>query len=449
MLWLVRHPLRTGTGTALVAAAVLAAGASILAQSPPPSPPAPPRDVADILAGLRAAAFPARRNAVRACRGRNEPELLDALRESAASDPHPTIRAFALDELAAARVPDLFEVARDALGRETVPFSTEAALRALGASGDPRAFALLVPHLDGPHAGPAALGLGALGDVRAFDLVARLLDRDPEGDWRKQDALAAAARALVQLDRDAGVDLLLARFASGPELAGAAVGALADQPLPRVRQAMLAALEADDPAVRRAAARVLAAVVDATCMGKLFDLLDSEPDMAIELAPVLGRSGFTPAAQPLCARLLHEEDGACRLALATALRSLRDPAIAPDLLRALARESDALVRVELVAALGAQGNALAVARLLELVDDDTVTRQRPELSRILAYPYNVRLGDVATWAAATLVDGREPFPVETLSAFPRPAPRQACAEVHARLLAWWKSLDDRDRYGDR
>src|SRR5690606_31494314 len=122
------------------------------------------------------------------------------------------------------------------------PFPTEAALRALGASGDPRAFAFLVPHLDGPHAGPAALGLGALGDVRAFDLVARLLDRDPDGDWRKQDALAAAARALVQLDRDAGVDLLLARFASGPELAGAAVGALADQPLPRVRQAMLAAL---------------------------------------------------------------------------------------------------------------------------------------------------------------------------------------------------------------
>src|SRR5690606_7457883 len=122
MHWLVRHPLRTGAGSALAAVAVLAPRASIRPPTPPPppaSPPAPPgrpRGVADILAGRHAAAFPARRSGVRACRGRSEPELLDALGEASASDPHPTVRAFALDELAAARVPDLFEVARDALG---------------------------------------------------------------------------------------------------------------------------------------------------------------------------------------------------------------------------------------------------------------------------------------------------------------------------------------------
>lgn len=394
-----------------------------------------------------------RRDAVRACHGRQDQDLLDALRDLVRRDAHPTVRAFALDALSANRVADLFAVASEALAREPGTYPGEAAVRALGVCGDRRAFGLLVAQLEGPHAGRAALSLGAIGDARAFDPVATLLERalarDLERDWRARDDAEQAARSLVMLDPDRGVDALLARFGDDAAWAAVAAPALAGQPLPRVRKAMLAALDATDAGIRRAAARVLAGVVDSTCIGKLLDILEHDADMTLAIAPVLGRSGFAPAAGPLCARLLVEENAEHRLALAEALRGLVDPAIGPDLLRALARELDDRVRVQIVAALGRQGNVRVVAALMQLVDDATFTAQPQELSTILAFPHNVRLGDVAVWAAALLVEGKVEFGVEELSSFRQRTSNAQCATTRVRLQAWWKTVADKSRYGGR
>ena len=408
-----------------------------------------PRDAAHILAELREPGFAVRRDAVRACHGRHEPELLDALRHLVRHDPHPTIRAFAVNALSANRVPDLFAVASEALAREPDTYPGEAAIRALGACGDRRAFDLLVAQLEGRHAGRAALSLGAVGDARAFDPVATLLERDLERDGRARHDAEQAARALTMLDTDRGVDALLARFRDGARWAAVVAPALAEQPLPRVRKAMLAALDTTDPWTRRAAARVLEGVVDATCMGKLLDVFEHDPDMIVAIAPVLGRSGFAPAAGPLCARLLVEENTERRLAVAAALRGLSDPAIGLDLLRALARELDDRVRVQIVAALGKQGNVRVVAALMKLVDDPTFTDQPLELSTILGFPHNVRLGDVAVWAVAMLVEGKVDFGVEELSSFRQRISHAECAATRLRLQAWWKTVADRERYGGR
>src|SRR5688572_18484881 len=170
-----------------------------------------------LLAALRAKDFPTRRDAVWGCRGNSDPQVLTALRETAQGDRHPNIRAFALEVLIAARPADLFDLLQQVLERDKDMFPRQVALLGIGQTRDPRACDLLLPRLEGPEAAFAARGLGALGDARAFAPLTRLLETRSE-QMPVRDHVPAA---LLALDRERGVDHLLALFAGSDELVGA------------------------------------------------------------------------------------------------------------------------------------------------------------------------------------------------------------------------------------
>jgi len=76
------------------------------------------------------------------------------------------------------------------------------------------------------------------------------------------------------------------------------------------------------------------------------------------------------------------------------------------------------------------------ARLL----DESRSDQAPELSRILPYPSNAAVCDVAWWAARRILDGAEPCPVESLSRLGAGAPLRSKQERTALRAAIQKEV---------
>jgi HEAT repeat protein len=123
-----------------------------------------------------------------------------------------TIQAWGIELLGWANVPE----ARDRLvGLVKDPYRRESAIRALAASGDPRAVDLCIEALSDQDWGcraAAAEGLGKLGDKKAFDaLVKALKDKTTNVRGAAVEALAKlgdkrATRPLIQLVEDWTVD---------------------------------------------------------------------------------------------------------------------------------------------------------------------------------------------------------------------------------------------------
>jgi HEAT repeat protein len=209
---------------------------------------------------------------------------------------------------------------------------------------------------------------------------------------------------------------------------------------------MTALLATRDVDLRAVALDVLSAVGNGDTVPHLVRLFVREPGDRARVAFVL-EALLARGTAPLLAETLESTaEPEVRRALAKALGTLRDPASLEALVRALQKETDDLARVRLLEALGRLGEKRALASVMRLVDDGAVTRQPMQVSSIWVFPWNARVGDVAVWAAASLVEGTPPFALEGLSAFPEPPPSAQVEAVRARVKAFWAEHAGEARY---
>jgi hypothetical protein len=162
-------------------------------------------------------------------------------------------------------------------------------------------------------------------------------------------------------------------------------------------------------------------------------------------AEALAAAGDRGSASFLASFLLQEREATTRRAIVKALGELGEAREVPRIVTALEREDDDLFRILALATLAKLGDRRAVATAMARIDDVAMTEQSPDISSIRPFPWNVRVGDVAVWTAATLRDGKPPFAVETLSQFPRPAPREAIEKLRAELAKWWRELGEEEK----
>ncbi len=403
---------------------VLAVGVSVAGEE------APATDA--VLRGLGSADFASRRDAVWSARDHPDPVYLAPLLRMARQDPHANVRAFAIEALARYEDERIVPTVLDALAKDASPGPQRAALTTLGRTGDPRAYAPLIDHLEAGRIGGAALrGLAVLGDARAFAAALALWDAHPDDPWIAD----AAPAALVSLSPDRGREALLDRFSRVPPWARRAVVAvLSSMDDAAVRAAMARALTAEDPGLRDGAIRVLGAIGDGPTDARLLDRFRKAPADRPALADALGRRDVHEAVPDLAEALAAKDttkEG--RRAIAAALGALGDPRAVPALATVFPTEDDPVAAVEEAVALGRLGDERALGPLRTAMDDPRVSTQSPHVSAVWPYPHNVRVGDAAVWAVATIREGRPPFPVDALSAFPTPPrPSAAAALSEAR-----------------
>ena len=403
-----------------------------------------PQDAAALLARLEAPDFATRRDALLDCRGRREPEIRAAVLRHAQTDPHPNIRGFAWAALGELRDPNLVPKLMTAIGNDTNIFPRESACEALGKTKDPRAFDALATALAGDAAVGAVRGLAELGDARAFPLLAAVFEREIAKPSRFIPRVTEVVPgALVRLDRDAATAVLLRVFPRAESGALMLImQTLRELRTQQVRSAMVEQLGSPDSLHRRAAVNVLGSVGDASCVRPLLDLFANDAALRADCAEALGSQGDRRAAAPLIAALGARPDAKERRSLYGALGALHAPEAFAPLVKALGREDDAVAAVVLARALGTLGDRRAVAALLAKLDDVRTSRQPREISSIWGFPWNVRVSDAATWAAAKLAFGAEPCKVEQLSKFPSPVGPESIAAARRRLTEWWEKLSD-------
>ncbi len=388
-----------------------------------------------VLQGFSARSFGVRRDAVWAARDHPDPTYLERLLVLARTDPHPNIRAWALQALVGYDDERVLPTLRAALAEDPNPFPQDVALESLGKLRAPGAFDTLTAHLAPGSRGTAVMrGLAALQDPRGFDVVLEFWDAQREDPY----VAPAAPGVLVAMDRERGRVACLERFTSAPEAhrhwLETTLAALDDA---AVRKAMAGHLGSSNAHVRRSAARVLGATGDPATDQLLLARFQELPEDRVVLARAIGRRGV-PDAAPVLAKALAGEgtSPALRAALAEALGALGDARGVETLTQALPREADPLAAVQIAVALGRIADARARDALRALVDDDRVSRQPRTISSVWGFPWNCRVGDAAAWGWASITDGAPPFGYEDLSGFPEPpaeSARDDLAGLRARL----------------
>jgi HEAT repeat protein len=390
----------------------------------------PPASADALLRQLSSPDYGTRREAVLAVEGRTEETLLARVLELAGHDPHPNIRAAAV-------------LARLA-GTDEWPGPRQSAYVSLGRLRDARAYDLLLAGLsDDNVAAYAARGLGLLGDARALPGIQELIETKPSAPCVAQ----MGPEAVLLLSPTDGETWLLAHLDSAPGVLRQGIAwALEAHPSEDARRAMIALLARPDADLRAVCLQVLAKVGKADCIPALLDLFAREPGDRARVVPVLESVRAVDSTPLLVKTLALAEDPQLRRAIAHALGAFRRPETLRPLVQALAAEKDGLTQVQLLVALGDLGDAHALSVVMEHADDPLITSQPPEISSIRPFPWNARVGDVAVWAAATLVDGRAPFDVQALSAFPAPRPTQQMQAQRERLGRFWATHAADPRY---
>lgn len=325
---------------------------------------------------------------------------------AALGDPDANVRFHAIESLGRLRA----DAAVDALA--TIAESGDfflgfAAIEALARIRDPRVAPRLLPLLAQPAFRDATAGaLRELGDERTLEPLAKTIDHAPEAAPAVIAAVAAIGERLAADDVDASAivrsafsdagrrQLLSLADAAAPEvrLAAArvlgwiggtaaltALGRLLHDDASRdaaldglVRHeeaavdALLAALAADDPAVRHAAITGLGRIGSGQAIPSLVHRLD-DPESAIAASGALARIGSPDAFEPLF-RLTGHPDAALRLAAIGALSSIGHPDL-PARALALLDHPDPLSRESAVRIAGYFGYPEASERVLALTRD--------------------------------------------------------------------------------
>jgi HEAT repeat protein len=372
-------------------------------------------DVEALLSDLESPDFQTRRKAVLACEGRPEPEIFERLLVMAREDDHPNIRGFVADVLPSFDDPRVFPLLVEMVDSESRwPGPRQSALVALGRTGDPRAYDVLIARLgaDPQTAAYAAKGLGLLGDERAFDRLLTLFDAHPEDGW----VGPAASEALGRIDPERASAAMLERFG---ELSEAALFY---------------------------AANVLAKCGDEKASPKLAaHLLSGDESRRRAAIVALGGIGGEVAVDVLLRHLAKTGEDVA--AVARAIRDCGDASCAPKIVRALAKEEDPATKMVLMETLGVLGNRRAVRILAGHLTDETFVAQPPWMSSIGTFPLNTRVNAAAWWAIRSILDGHPPVPLESLSAlFGEPPAQEKIEDGIRELLAWWEAHSGETEY---
>jgi HEAT repeat protein len=258
----------------------------------------------------------------------------------------------------------------------------------LGCVGDPSADAI-APLASAALRDPdesvrthAARALAAGGSAAATSLVARLLDGADHD---------RTVRLLAALGAPAIEALVTALEGEDPAVRWAAVGALEDIASEQATRALIGALRHDDDEVRHCAVTALGHMGARAIDAVLETLSDVSPVARSEAARALGYLADARAFMPLLVAL-DDPDAEVRGSAAWALGGLHDPRGLVPLLVAL-DDADARVREGAAAGLGRSGDPRAVRPLigaLEDADDDVrgrVVHSLGELGANRALPF--------------------------------------------------------------
>jgi HEAT repeat protein len=252
----------------------------------------------------------------------------------------------------------------------------------------------------------AVEALGAIRDRRAVSRLAARLDREPSARVRAQ-----IAEALGDLGGELSQVTLRSLVANdrSPEVRGRAAVALGRLKAPGSRSLLEERLaQEENPEVRAALLQGLGLLGDAGAAPAVLTLFmqEQDPSLRIAAALALGSLGDLRATPKLMAVLTDRSgDLSVRQAVALALGQLRDPAAIPPL-GALLDESDIVVVVLGVRALGETGRPEAAAPLVklgrELAREADAQRPSARLVERLTVRIEViralgRLGDSRAW----------------------------------------------------
>ena len=205
----------------------------------------------------------------------------------------------------------------------------------------------------------AARALAAGGDAAAASLVARLLDGADHD--RSVELLAGLGTSAVDA-------LAAALQGDDPAVRWAAVGALEDIASEAAVRTLIKALSHDDDEVRHCAVTALGHVGAPAIDAVLETLSDVSPVARSEAARALGYLADARSFMPLIVAL-DDPDPRVRGSAAWALGCLHDPRGLVPLLVAL-DDADARVREGAAAGLGRSGDARAVRPLITAIDDE-------------------------------------------------------------------------------
>jgi HEAT repeat protein len=274
--------------------------------------------------------------------------------------------------------------------RDTEPLARAAAAEALGHLGDPVAVNSLVGFLR--DADPVVRTIAARS-------LSRLGWRPGTDSQRVLQILAMGNLPQLAALGSEGVVPLLELLRNGPpNKQFSAVKALGEINDPRVRPAMVEALQKPSPAVRIAALGILERLADATAYPEIEKLLTdantSVRGAAVEAALRCGGARAVPA----LINCLKDDSWEVRQATARALGDIGE-ALAVDSLCKLVSDQDRDVRESAIAALGQIGDRRAVVPLVPaLMDEESSVRsvataalqkldrewdQKPEVKRML------------------------------------------------------------------
>ncbi|MBI3820550.1 MAG: HEAT repeat domain-containing protein [Planctomycetes bacterium] len=398
------------------------------------------RSAADIIQSLESKDFATRRDAVWSCRETKDPRLIAALRETLKKDAHPDIRKFAaevLGELGDAESAPLFY---NIIKSDPFPGPRGAAYVALGRLRDAGAFDILMKGLASREDAYAARGLGYLGDARAFDpIFAIVKDKTPDPYDLKR-----IIQALFDLDATRATVRIVKLYESidDDKRFAFALGLTDGAPPDAIRS--LAERELEQPSLARqdAAFVLLRNVRDPGSAQKVVDYLKKGGTRRKAAFDAIGRCGDARCGPDLLIFLESERGSVERYFVVDAIGKLKIPGAARVICTKLATESRPVVSVQMCDALVRLGDRRAVATLLAKLDDDRRDAQPDDVEASFPFPWNVAVGDAAAWAAATLVDGGEPFSTKRLTRLdPEPdskkvsALRKSMKERRAALLA--------------
>lgn len=392
-------------------------------------------EVDDLLARVDASKGRDRVIALRACKGQDDGRVVARAAEMSRAGSIAE-RAVAVEVLGAAGGDAAVTALVAVSEKDDEGMLCGMALRELGRLGHAASFDRMVAALQEHTARTSAIhGIRLLGDPRGYEPVRSLYAERPDDPYVHE----AAPEALIALDRDRAVPLLIARFREGGAGERSDVAdALASGRDERVVTALLPELAGDEPFRRRQAIRALAGAGDAATVERLVAHADRLPVDRMVTAEALGGAPEGVAAAADLVRWLRTTDhDGVRGACANALRRLDVRGAAADLAAALGRTPRADSAVRVLEALADLGDRRAVASVAGVLGDRTWIAQDPRLSSIHGFPENVALCEVAAWALVTLRDGREPFPRDDLAMF-RQAPRpEHVGTTLADARTWW------------
>lgn len=318
-------------------------------------------------------------NAAAADESISDEEFCRRIREEYARTTFPDVRRHILSQLAERRDVASVPLFISALSDSGV-VRTEAA-RALARIGSPAADtakpALLAALTSGSQQretssrAAIAWALAVLGETSAADVI---VEEFSEG--RLQGQPGFDPRIIV---RALGVGRL-SQMTSNPSLAVRALvaQALSEAGTPDVIEPLSVLLRDDDDQVRRQAVQGLGRIGDPRAAGPLFEAMQSNPSMRIQVLDSLRRS---TGARGLAVLLQSATDVETRRDLATMIRDTHDPAGA-DALASLLGEEDVSTKLIAASGLAEIADARGVPALLEIAQGSDLERARNALDML-------------------------------------------------------------------